>query len=132
MANLTSKSNTQKLIGSISSLLCIGTVVAPSICLAATPLQTPTLIAQEVNGRVATLQCGGYTITIRFVGTAASKTFSYQTRGLFLRNGSQDGDDYVFYNSDYEYRVTTEGGGSGRLQVFHYGEQVLDKQCTWS
>jgi hypothetical protein len=99
----------------------------------ATPLtQTPFLLAQQMNGRVATLQCGGYTITIRFVGSAASNTFSYQTSGLFLKNGIQEGDDYIFYNNDYEYRVTTIGGGTGRLQVFHYGERVLSKQCTWS
>jgi hypothetical protein len=100
--------------------------------LAITPPQRPMLLAQQMNGRIATLQCGGYTITIRFVGDASSNTFSYQTQGLFLKNGVQEGNDYVFYNNDYEYRVTTIGGGTGRLQVLHYGERVLSKQCTWN
>jgi len=101
--------------------------------------QAPILVAQETNGRIATLQCGEYTITIAFVGSAASETYSYRTRGLFLQNGEREGNDYVFYNNDYEYRVSIlEGGsekrdfGTARLQVSHYGERILTKQCTWN
>jgi hypothetical protein len=116
----------------VVSLVCVETTVMTTSTRANIPSRNPLLIAQQMNGRIATLQCGEFTITIRFVGSASSNTFSYQTRGLFLNNGTQDGDDYVFYNNDYEYRVTTIGGGTGRLQVFHYGERVLSKQCTWS
>lgn len=118
---------------SIESLLASRVVAAPR----------PILIAQQMNGRIATLQCGTYTITIAFVGTAASNTYSYRTRGLFLQNGERQngekGDEYVFYNNDYEYRVAILEGGSDRrnfgtatLQVSHYGERVLTKQCTWN
>jgi hypothetical protein len=112
-------------------LVCTA-AVSPLVAQAETFNPSPMLVAQQMNGRIATLQCGGYTITIRFVGDASSTRFSYETRGLFLNNGAQEGDDYVFYNNDYEYRVTTTGGGTGRLQVFHYGERVLSKQCSWS
>jgi hypothetical protein len=119
----------------LAAIVCMACVeaalTAPSVR-ATTPLQNPLLVAQQMNGRIATLQCGGYTITIRFVGPASSETFSYQTQGLFLNNGTREGDDYIFYNNDYEYRVTTIGGGTGRLQVSHYGERILSKQCTWS
>ncbi|UBF24324.1 hypothetical protein K9N68_21795 [Kovacikia minuta CCNUW1] len=116
----------------VAGLLGMETAATAIAALAIPPLQPPMLLAQQMNGRIATLQCGGYTITIRFVGDASSNTFSYQTRGLFLNNGVQEGNDYIFYNNDYEYRVTTIGGGTGRLQVFHYGERVLSKQCTWN
>lgn len=115
----------------LGSLLSIGASLQIAVA-NATTVKTPLLLAQQMNGRIATLQCGGYTITIRFVGPASSDRFSYQTSGLFLNNGTQEGDDYIFYNNDYEYRVTTIGGGTGRLQVFHYGERILSKQCTWS
>ncbi len=116
----------------VTGLLCVEAGAIVTSAFATPPHPAPMILAQQINGRIATLQCGGFTITIRFVGTAASNTFSYQTRGLFLKNGSQEGDDYVFYNNDYEYRVTTTGGGTGQLQVFHYGERILRKQCTWS
>jgi hypothetical protein len=116
----------------VVSWVGIEAAVLTTFAQATMPTQGPLLLAQQMNGRIATLQCGGYTITIRFVGDASSTTFSYQTQGLFLNNGVQEGDDYIFYNNDYEYRVTTIGGGTGRLQVFHYGERVLSKQCTWN
>lgn len=114
---------------SIESLLASRVVAAPRSI----------LVAQSMNDRIATLQCGDYTITIAFVGPASSKTYSYRTRGLFLQNGYEDGSDvYVFDNNDYEYRVTILEGGSDRrnfgtatLQVSHYGERILTKQCTW-
>lgn len=115
----------------VVSLLWVEAAVTIPSALATPYTQVPVRLAQQMNGRVATLQCGEFTITIRFVGDASSETYSYQTRGLFLNNGSRDGDDYVFYNNDYEYRVTTTGGGTGMLQVFHYGERILTKQCTW-
>lgn len=119
---------------SIESLLASRVVAAP---------QAPILVAQSMNDRIATLQCGQYTITIAFVGPASSNTYSYRTRGLFLQNGERQngekGDEYVFYNSDYEYRVAILEGGSDRrnfgtatLQVSHYGERILTKQCTWT
>jgi len=128
---ITPKKRLVRLLAVVSLVWVEAAVIAPAVK-ANAPSQKPVLLAQQMNGRIATLQCGGYTITIRFVGPASSNTFSYQTRGLFLNNGTQDGDDYVFYNNDYEYRVTTIGGGIGRLQVFHYGERVLNKQCTWN
>lgn len=101
------------------------------------PSQSPVLLAQRANERIAVLQCGEFTITIRYDGATGSNRYSYQTRGLFLRGGQMDGNDYVFYNSDYEYRVTVnfvnqyDTSGNGRLQVFHYGEPIVSKQCTW-
>jgi hypothetical protein len=103
----------------------------------AIPFQAPTLLAQRPNERIAVLQCGEFTITIRYDGATGSNRYSYRTRGLFLRGGEMDGNDYVFYNSDYEYRVTInfvnqyDTSGNGRLRVFHYGEPIVDKQCTW-
>lgn len=103
----------------------------------AIPSQSPFLLAQRANERIAVLQCGEFTITIRYDGATGSNRYSYQTRGLFLRGGQMDGNDYVFYNSDYEYRVTVnfvnqyDTSGNGRLQVFHYGEPIVNKQCTW-
>ncbi len=120
----------QKAVAIATTFIC--TAMIPVAAFATPAVKAPFLVAQQMNGRVATLQCGGYTITIRFVGSASSNTFSYQTQGLFLNNGIQEGDDYIFYNNDHEYRVTTTGGGTGRLQVFHYGERILSKQCTWS
>lgn len=118
---------------SIESLLASRVVAAPP----------PILVAQSMNDKIATLQCGQYTITIAFVGPASSNTYSYRTRGLFLQNGERQngekGDEYVFYNNDYEYRVAIlEGGSNNRnfgtatLQVSHYGERILTKQCTWN
>lgn len=119
-------------LAAVVSLVCVETAVITPSVKANTLSQSPLLVAQQMNGRIATLQCGGYTITIRFVGPASSETYSYQTRGLFLNNGTREGDDYIFYNNDHEYRVTTIGGGTGRLQVFHYGERILSKPCTWN
>lgn len=132
MINFTSICNVKKLLTSAIALSTL--LVTPTGAMAAdlTTPKAPFLLTQQMNGRIATLQCGGYGITIRFVGSASSNTFSYQTKGLFLRNGIQEGDDYIFYNSDYEYRVTTTSGGTGRLEVSHYGERILTKQCTWS
>lgn len=122
----------KQITGALTLCTLLGMQTAFTDAYAATPAKTPVYLAQEMNGRIATLQCGGYTITIRFVGNASSNIYSYETRGLYLRNGSREGEDYIFYNNDYEYRVTTRGGGTGRLQVFHYGERMLDKRCTWS
>ncbi|UBF28994.1 hypothetical protein K9N68_14825 [Kovacikia minuta CCNUW1] len=117
-------------IGIITSLICVElSFVLPS---RATPPAESILLAQEQNVRIATLRCGGYVIVIRTIGSAASESYSYQTRGLYLRNGTRDGETYSFYNNDYEYKVETRGGGSGTLTVLHYGERVLTKQCTWS
>jgi hypothetical protein len=120
-----------------ASLFCVEAIVMTTSALAITPSQAPVLLAQRPNQRIALLQCGAFTITIRFDGNAGSDRFTYQTRGLFLRGGRMDGNDYVFNNSDYEYRVTVDfvgqydTSGNGRLQVFHYGEPILDKSCTW-
>jgi hypothetical protein len=122
----------KQITGVLTVCTLIGMQTGLTSASAATPAKTPLYLAQETNGRIATLKCGAYTITIRFVGNASSNVYSYETRGLYLGNGSREGDDYIFYNNDYEYRVTTKGGGSGRLQVLHYGERMLDKQCTWS
>ncbi|MBW4659869.1 MAG: hypothetical protein KME15_14430 [Drouetiella hepatica Uher 2000/2452] len=123
--------NARKLAGSviIGGLLCLPLV--PTAARAGID-QAPMLLAQEQNVRIATLQCGGYTITIRTEGSAASDSYSYLTDGLFLTNGTRDGETYLFYNNDYEYKVVTQGGGSGSLTVSHYGETMMTKQCTWS
>jgi len=118
-------------------LLGLETTVIATIALANQSVQAPDLLAQRANERIAMLQCGEFTISIRYDGATGSNRYSYQTRGLFLRGGEMDGNDYVFYNSDYEYRVTVnfanqyDTSGNGRLQVFHYGEPILNKQCTW-
>lgn len=119
-----------------ASLLWVEAAIATN-AIASSPIQAPTLLAQGANQRIAVLQCGAYTITIRFDGSIGSDRFSYQTRGLFLRGGQMEGNDYVFQNQDYEYRVTVnfvnqyDTTGNGRLQVFHYGETILTRQCTW-
>jgi hypothetical protein len=111
--------------------------IASTSALAIPFSKPPILLAQRANERIAVLQCGEFAITLRYVGYPGSDRFSYQTRGLFLNNGQMDGNDYVFYNSDHEYRVTInfanqyDTSGSGRLQVLHYGETILNKQCTW-
>jgi hypothetical protein len=116
----------------IASILCMTGLQADTSTLATTVQEAPILLAQRQNVRIATLQCGPYRITIRTVGSAASERYSYQTKGLYLTNGTRNGETYSFYNNDHEYRVLTRGGGSGRLSVFHYGRRILDRQCTWS
>lgn len=91
----------------------------------------PVVLAQQINGRVAHLVCGEYDIMLRFVGTAASDQYSYQTHGLYLADGYREGETYHFFNNDFEYRVVTHSGGSGSLTVLHYGETLLTKSCTW-
>jgi hypothetical protein len=120
-----------------ASVVGVGAAIASTSALA-TPLSTPpVLLAQRPNERIALLQCDDFTITIRYDGATGGSRYSYQTRGLFLRGGQMDGNDYVFNNGDYEYRVTVnfvnqyDTSGNGRLQVFHYGEPILNKQCTW-
>jgi hypothetical protein len=121
----------------LASVMGVEAAIASTATLA-TPLpQPPVLLAQRANERIAVLQCGEFTITIRGDGATGNNRYSYQTRGLFLRGGQMDGNDYVFYNSDYEYRVTVnftnqyDTSGNGRLQVLHYGEPIVNKQCTW-
>ncbi len=124
----------KQLIGSIAiaGSLCTQTALAPMSARAATAPKALILLAQQQNARIATLQCGAYTIVINTQGTADKEVYTYRTKGLFLRDGTRDGEDYIFNNNDYEYRVTTRGGGSGRLTVSHYGERILTKQCTCS
>ncbi len=123
------------LMAFVGSLAVEATVMTTS-ALASIPSQSPILLAQRANQQIATLQCGQFTIAIRYDGPPGDR-FTYQTRGLFLRGGQMDGSDYIFYNSDYEYRVTVntvnqyDTSGNGRLQVFHYGEPIVDKSCTW-
>lgn len=105
---------------------------------AASPNQAPMLLAQEQNGAIAQVRCGQYTIRIGFDGSAGSNKYTYQTKGLSLKNGSRQGDTYIFDNNDFEYRMTLTGGtasrsyGVGTLTVSHYGERLLTKQCTWT
>ena len=118
-------------------LLCVEATAMATSTLAVTPSQAPFLLAQRANQRIAVLQCGEFAITIRYDGPPGD-VFTYQTRGLFLRGGRLEGSDYVFNNSDHEYRVAVnfvnqyDTSGNGRLQVFHYGERIVSKQCTWS
>lgn len=121
----------KQLIGAIAiaGLLSTQTLLATN---ATTLPKAPILLAQQQNGRVATLQCGGRTITINTQGTADKEVYTYRTKGLFLKDGTRDGDDYIFNNNDYEYRVTTSSGGSGKLMVSHYGERILTKECSWN
>lgn len=134
MTIFNSMDDAQQLVGSIAfaGLLCAQTLLAPTAARAINSGKTPILLAQEQHVRIATLQCGGYTITIRTEGSAASDSYSYHTDGLFLRNGIREDETYLFYNNDHEYKVETRSGGTGRLTVSHYGERIMTKQCTWS
>ncbi|UBF24325.1 hypothetical protein K9N68_21800 [Kovacikia minuta CCNUW1] len=121
----------------LASVMGVEAAIGSTSALARPLAQPPVLLAQRANERIAVLQCGEFTITIRYDGATGSNRYSYQTRGLFLRGGQMDGNDYVFYNSDYEYRVTVnfanqyDTSGNDRLQVLHYGEPIVNKQCTW-
>jgi len=120
------------LLASVAGIVAAEATLMPKPTPAAFSNGEPVLIAQQINGRIAHLVCGEFDIMIRFVGTAASDQYSYQTHGLYLDNGySNDGETYHFFNNDFEYRVTTRGGGSGSLTVLHYGETLLTKSCTW-
>jgi len=120
------------LLASVVSLLSIEAAALSQSAPAAVSSDEPVLLAQQINGLVAHLQCGPYNILVRFVGTAASEQFSYQTNGLFLTDGFRDGETYHFFNNDFEYRVVTHSGGRGSLTVLHYGETLLTKSCTWT
>jgi hypothetical protein len=129
------------LLASVVGLLSVDALALSQAAPAAVPSDEPILLAQQVNGRIAHLQCGPYDITIRFVGYASSDEYSYQTHGLFLTGGveNETGDGqsmYRFFNNDFEYRVVLRGGGSGSgsgsLMVLKYGETLLTKSCTWT
>jgi hypothetical protein len=125
-------------VSAIASLLYGEALLTVASTFALPAQKTPVIIAQRSNERIAVLRCGQYNITIAYVGATGSNRFSYRTKGLFLRNGTMAGNDYVFYNNDFEYRTTlnfnssNDTQGTGRLQVAHYGETILDKPCTWS
>ncbi|MGB5975220.1 MAG: hypothetical protein WBG38_17980 [Nodosilinea sp.] len=125
------------LLASVISLLSAEAAVLTKAVPAALPGDESVLLAQQLNGRVAHLVCGPYDIIIRFVGYAGSSEFSYQSHGIYLENGVQEGETYRFFNNDFEYRVVTrsanagENFGRGSLSVLHYGETLVTKSCTW-